>query len=415
MDPSPNGNEICALKGNPGLIHTRGTAITTLGEQMISSARLLESIADGASGQEGLAVDKLQEIVGECYKELKLAGERYKPTGPVLVTYAGVLSELQPVIAGIVEDCEEEWLKVSAKRSEIWEANSRFYIPEEPPSSDASCEPPKSAAELKADAVQDARDEADDAYDKWEIQAKRFDTQFDTWELAFDTAASAIGDATEGGIQDSTWDNIDGWVAGALEVLQWVGLALAILGVIIGGPFIAALAAIVAIATLLLTIYSFCRGNSTVGDLVFAVIGVIPFGSIGKAGFVSDMFGGMTSSKGWGLIGGDLKGIGQAAAGGFRSAGGGLPGIGRGLLNGVTGWGVQNGSGAGNILSRLFTGQTMSHFDDVGAGGGTIISGVLGDGFVKNIFGIPDGPLDLHNSWFESPELGSPLFGTPKR
>jgi hypothetical protein len=420
MDSSPKGREIKELVGTPETIISRGNAITELGEQMVTSAALLKSIADGASGQRGLAVDKLQEVVGDCHAELKLAGERYKPSGPVLVTYGEAVAELQPLIRTAVSNCESKWETVTAKRTAVWDASTDFYLP---PADDAP-EDAKTPAELREEAVGDAQDAADDAYDKWDEQADIFDEHYDTWEKAFNKAAEDLTDATEGGITDSTWDNIDGFVAGALEVLKWVGLGLAILGVIIGGPFLAALAAIVAIATLLLTLYSFARGNSTWGDLAFAVIGVIPFGSLGKLfggnklGFADDMLGGLLTQSSRLDIVSDLGRIGRMPQGfltGFGRANGFFPGIARGLRGGFMQWAGPNGAGAGNMLSRLMTGQNMAHWGDDGLDGLSVLGSVWGDGGVKTVFGIPDTLLDLHNDWFPSPELEQPLFGSPKR
>lgn len=417
MESSPKGRDIKTLDGDAGTIVNRGNDITTLGNQMISSAAMLKDIADGASGQKGLAVDKLQEVVGDCYEELKLAGERYQPTGPVLVTYGNALAELQPLIKTAVDNCEADWNTYESKRSAAWDAQFAFY----PTFPAAEGEEPEDPADARKDAVEDAQKLATTAYDDWKIEADNFDTHYDTWEDAFDKAAEDIGDATEGGIQDSTWDNIDGFVAGALEVLKWVGLALAVLGVIIGGPFIAALAAIVAIATLLLTLYSFARGNSTVLDLVFAVVGVIPFGSLGKLfngnklGFLDDVAGGLLTKGGRANVFGEVGGIVHGITTGYGRAGSFLPGLLRGGRGGALAWMGPNGMGAGNIISRLFTGQNMTHFNQGGASGGSILASAWGDGLLKNVFGIPDGPLDLHNNWFPTSELSEPLFGSPKR
>lgn len=417
MDASPKGRHITTLDGDPSTIISRGNAITELGEQMITSAALLKSIADGASGQKGLAVEKLQEVVGDCHAELKLAGERYKPSGPVLATYGQVVSDLQPLIRTAVNNCEAEWQRVQTKRNAVWSAQSDFY----PAPADDAPDSAKTPAEQRKEAVGDAQDAADDAYDDWKDDAAAFDTHYDTWEAAFNLAASSLTEANDGKIKDTTWDDLDGFVAGALEVLKWVGLGLAILGVIIGGPFIAALAAIAAIATLLLTLYSFARGNSTVGDLVFAVIGVIPFGSLGKLfggnkfGFFDDMAGGLLTKGGWKSAFGEAGNVGKAFYTGASRATGFFPSASRGFKGAYLQWAGPNGMGAGNMISRLFTGQNMNHFDNAALNGLSIVGGIWGDGFTKTVFGIPDGPLDLHNQWFPSPSLDEPLIGSPKR
>lgn len=417
MDSSPKGRDITTVEGNADTIVARGNDITTLGDQMISSAAMLKDIADGASGQRGLAVDELQEVVGDCHAELKLAGERYKPTGPVLVYYGNVLAEVQPLIKTAVENCEAHWGTYQSKQGAVWDAQYAYYPA--PPASDG--EDADDPDDLREDAVADAQGLADSAYGDWKADAQTFDTHYDTWVDAFDWAAEEIGDANSGGIEDSTWDDLDGFVAGALEVLKWVGLALAVLGVIIGGPFLAALAAIAAIATLLLTLYSFARGNSTVLDLVFAVVGVIPFGSLGKLfngnklGFLDDMTGGLRTAAGRSNIFGEVGDIFHGITTGYGRAGSFLPGLLRGGRGGALAWMGPNGMGAGNIISRLFTGQNMNHFSQDGLGAVSILGSVWGDGMLKTVFGIPDSLFDLHNTWFPTPELSTPLFGTPKR
>lgn len=420
MDSSPQGRDIGLLDGNAGAIVSRGNAITTLGDQMISSAAMLKSIADGASGQEGLAVDKLQEVVGDCHEELKLAGERYQPTGPVLVTYGNVVAEVQPLIKTAVENCEEDWKTYQSKQSAVWSAQTAYY----PVAPVAEGEEAVDPGESRKDAVDDAQGLADTAYSDWKAEATVFDTHYETWEGAFNEAAEKIGSANSGGIEDSTWDDIDGFVAGALEVLKWVGLALTVLGIIIGGPFIAALAAIVGIATLLLTIYSFSRGNSSVLDLVLSVVGVIPFGSLGKLfsgnklGFLDDMAGGLITSGGRANILGDFRAMGSGFNAGFAfGQGNSLQRFFGGLNGGRANWMSHNGDGMGNILSRLFTGRSADELADPnflgnaqhGMDGLSIFTGTLVTnlGRIDQVVGI--------TSRIESPTLDQPLFGTPTR
>lgn len=420
MDASPKGRDITTVDGDAETIVGRGNDITTLGDQMISSAAMLKDIADGASGQKGLAVDKLQEVVGDCYEELKLAGERYKPTGPVLVHYGTVLAEVQPLIKTAVENCEEHWGTYQSKKMGVWDAQYAFYPT--PPAAEG--EDAQDPADLRKDAVEDAQALADSAYGDWEADAKTFDTHYDTWEEAFDWAAEEIGEATSGGIEDSKWDDLDGFVAGALEVLKWVGLALTVLAVIVGGPFIAALAAIAAIATLLLTLYSFSRGNSSVLDLVLAVVGVIPFGSLGKLfsgnklGFLDDMAGGLLTTGGRANIVGDFRAMSSGFNAGFAFAqGNGLSRFFGGLNGGRANWMSHNADGMGNVLSRLFTGRSADELADPnflgnaqhGMDGLSIFSGTLIThmGRIDQLVGI--------TGRIESPSLDTPLFGTPKR
>ncbi|MBH0008878.1 MULTISPECIES: hypothetical protein [unclassified Salinibacterium] len=421
MEASPQGREITTLDGDAGAIVSRAKDITTLGGQMISSAAILKDIADGAAGQQGLAFDKLQEVVGDCYEELKLAGERYRPTGWVLKDYGTVVAEVQPLIKRAVENCETEWAAYRSRSNELGLAQmpvdtpTVFVLPGE-----ASPD----TEQARQEGIDTARSLANSAYDEWASEAQAFDAYYETWETAFNQAAELIGDATEGGIQDSNWDDLDGAVAGALEVLKWVGIALAVLGVIVGGPFIAALAAIVAIATLLLTIYAFSRGNASVLDLVLAGVSVVPFGSLGKLfggnklGFVDDMAGGLLTSGGRANIVGDFRAINSGFNAGFGFAQGGVAKqVFGGLRGSFANWATHNGSGLGNVMSRFMAGISSDALENPnfigsavdGMDGLSLFSGA----FVTHL-SRADQILGL-SPRIESPSLAEPLWGTPTR
>lgn len=295
MERSPKGRHIERLKGNADTISKRGAEITSLGDAMVSSAAFLKSLHDKSSGQKGEAIEKLQEIVGDTHEQLKLAGELYRPTGPVLVSYATTLSEVQPRLNAAVKSCEELWTTF---------AGLPGYLPDERPT---WVVPPKEGSD---EATENAAEDASKKHkhDEFVAEARVFDSEYDTWETAFDTAVDGISKATSGKIKDGFWDDVDGFVAGALEVLKVVGLILTVAAIIIGGPIIAALAAIVAIATLALTIYQATRGDAGLTDVIIAAIGVIPFGSMGK------LFGGMKGLRGFAdsALGGLLTGAGRA-------------------------------------------------------------------------------------------------------
>lgn len=295
MERSPKGRHIERLKGNADTISKRGAEITSLGDAMGESAAFLKSLHDKSSGQKGEAIEKLQEIVGDTHEQLKLAGELYRPTGPVLVSYAATLSQVQPRLNAAVKTCEELWTTF---------AGLPGYMPGDRPS---WVVPPKEGSD---EATENAADDASkkQKHDEFVAEARIFDSEYDTWETAFDTAVDGISTATSGKIKDGFWDNVDGYVAVALEVLKVVGLILTVAAIIIGGPIIGALAAIAAIATLALTIYQATRGDAELTDVIIAAIGVIPFGSMGK------LFGGMKGLRGFAdsALGGLLTGAGRA-------------------------------------------------------------------------------------------------------
>ncbi|WAC66716.1 hypothetical protein OVA14_02760 [Agrococcus sp. SL85] len=368
------------VEGDPQTIIRRGEEIEALGRMMSDSATILEGLAEGTDGLQGKAAAKLREGVGDVHGTLAEAGQLYTPTGPVVRRYGVALSEDQSAIAGHVALCEG-----------LWETFRSLPGSVEPRGTGGWFEPEAGSEEAQQQADEDEAKRL--AYEAWEDEARRFDADYDSWESAFEAAAADVGDAVAGKIEDSFWDDLDGFVAGALKVLQVVGLVLAVACIIIGGPILAAIAAVVAIATLALTTYAFFRGDATLGDMIFAIVGVIPFGSLGKGvgPFFSDMAGGIFSSAGRTAIassgahfaGGLTRGFSRGMADGMGLLGS-LGRGGRGALQGLS----QGGANVADGLARLFgyTGQT----DAPG-----ILGGVWGDGHVKNLFGVPDGAAEI--------------------
>jgi hypothetical protein len=303
MEASPKNREISVVTGNASDIMSRGRDIKDLGDQMVGSAGVLKAIVDGADGQKGLSIEKVREVVGEIHVELRLAGERYAPTGTALVAYGEALALAQSRMRTIVPECETLWNAYLSKAGAYNDMDPWFTPVQLVPDDEA--ERAEERRQIRLDA---ARQAMSTAHDEFRGRATDFDAVYDDWRDAFDQAADSIGTATHGGVSDSRWDDLDGIVDGVLVVLQYVGIAVAILAFVIGGPIIAAIGAVIAIATLALTIYKAARGNATGWDMAFAIIGVIPFGSlakfaggarVGTLGFLDDMVGGLGTRAGW--------------------------------------------------------------------------------------------------------------------
>lgn len=337
MEQSPADRVIRSLEGTPSKIMERGTEIRELGEAMIDSATVLQSLADGTHGLKGKAVDKLVEGVGSAHGTLKEAGELYKPTGPIVWRYGHALSQVQDSLNGHVTRCESLWQEYEALPGERGGRGVGGFLQPEEGSEEAT--------------AQAAEDEAkQQAYDDWRAEAALFDDDYDTWETAFDTAAKDVGTALSGKIKDSFWDDLDGFVAGALEVLKWVGLVLAVAALIIGGPIIGLLSGIVGLVVLGLTIYQKVRGDCGWTELGLAIFGAIPFGSLSKVFSKPGQafFGGVFSKKGWVDAAFEIKGIARAGSGGGM----------QGLRAGWQQFVAQGDAGlTANSISRFFTGK----------------------------------------------------------
>lgn len=414
MDLSPNKHvTIENLEGDATSIWNRGNQITTLATEMQNSATLLQQISEGATGQKGLAVDKLKGIVGDTYKQLSLAADRYTPSGKALTDYATTLSAVQPKINDAAGDCVTLWNAYETKLGEV--------VPTSAPS---GTEPDSHGAAPADD--DGGRAAAKTAYNAWRDRAEDFEGYYETWETAFDDAVNKIHDADGGGIHDTFWDKFDAFVAVALKVLNIVGLVLVIAAIIIGGPILGLLVAIVAVATLALTVYAYCRGNATITDVVFAAIAVVPFGRLGS--LFKGGGEGLDFAKGLiGLAEKDAPGV-RAQFTALKTAfteGGGLKTLfdhGGGAWDAITSFYKFDGGAGVNVITRLFTGRTLDGLDDLskattdtGKNIANLLSGVWGDGFLKNVFGTADMALGVgghgHNDAFPSGSLSHPLFG----
>ncbi|MFJ6679781.1 hypothetical protein ACIQLK_11775 [Microbacterium sp. NPDC091382] len=349
MEHSPAGRTIETLEGDAETITRRGQRIGSIGNQMIASANVLQQLADDGGEQRGKAIDKIREIVGDTYEELRRAGEMYQPTGPVLVHYGNAVADAQPLIRAAVDACEDAWQRYHSAPGQTGE---RLF-------------PALTEEMQEQDAEDDERKRQ--LYDEFLSEARTFDGHVDTWENAFDAAVDGIGDVLDGSIEDGFWDNVDGVVEVVLQVLSVVAIIVAIAGIIIGGPLFALIGAIVGIATLLLTAYQVLRDDAGMDKLIIAAVGIIPFGKVGllfkgKPGlltFAGETFTAFRPSS-WSAASGQLANISTVA----RTSGGGAIGFLKGLGNT---WAQENPTILGDIMTRFMFGKNTTKFTELAA------------------------------------------------
>ncbi|WP_159603585.1 hypothetical protein [Agromyces humi] len=273
------GHRVEVLEGDAQGVIDRGKEIEDLGEQMIGAADVLREIGDGASEERGRSIEKIRDEVGDAHAELRKAGERYKPTGTVMKTYGSKLADVQAAMRTIVTDALDAKSTLDSKRhAAATAAQTASNAPDPDPTDPTALERQRRLDE----AATDSQGAVDDAEADLDAQFALFDSQWDTWDEAYDTALRGITDATEGNVSDDWTDNLAGVVEVVLEVLTWVGVALAIAAIIIGGPFIAVIAAIVGVIALIGTLFLYAKGRKGLGDVAWAVVGVLPFGKLGK-------------------------------------------------------------------------------------------------------------------------------------
>lgn len=273
MPNSPRGFEIREVDGRAAEIVERGEAITDLGNKMESAADTLQSIKENTfsgGAMAGDAIEALQETIGDCYKKLGEAADLYKPVGPVIETYGGVLETNKPPLDRSASTCQDLWSTYSSL----------------PGDKDGSTEPEEGGGNPTPQETQAAQDDADDnqakkeAYDAWETEAESFDTWRDAWKDGYDDAVSGITDGLSGSIEDGFWDDIGPAVDFLKTVVDIAAIIVAVVALVAGGWVIAAIAAGLALAALALTAAQWARGAASFTDVLWAAVGVVPFGKI---------------------------------------------------------------------------------------------------------------------------------------
>ena len=338
---SPRGRFIQYVEGSPDSIIERGEAIKVLGDQMLDSADVLESIKNRAlesGGQKGQAIAALRESIGDSYQTLREAGELYQPVGPVISTYGHALDAVQPRIRAAVDDSLDLWDTYISLPGEV-----------EPRGTGGLFQPDEGSPEAEQQAAEDAAKKA--AYDAWEARAGDFDAHYDTWEEAFDEAVTGVSDELAGSIKDSFWGDV---LAGLVTALEWAALAVGILALVFAGPFVA-IALAIGLALLAVTAIQYFRGEATWGDVGFAALGVLPFGKAGllfqrggRVAFAGEILKPLSSFGQFGKITAANRLLGGGTGNWFKVA-------------------FQNGNrhGAADILGRTFFGKDATGFDNL--------------------------------------------------
>lgn len=260
MPSSPRGREIKEVDGDPWQTISRGSQIERLGGNMRESATLLETIQSRAGDQQGKAIDSLRDSIGDSYEVLFEAADLYEPVGPVIAEYGRELRDVQPTITGHVGNCEDLWSAYESTGGNI-----------PPRGSGGWGQPDADSDEAEENAEQDQAKQ--EAFDAWKAEAESFDSAYDTWEDAFETAVDNIGDEMAGTIKDSFWDKV-------ADILSVAALILGVAAFFIGGWVVAAIALAVSAALLLVTTIQYFQGDKSLLDVGLAALGVIPVGKL---------------------------------------------------------------------------------------------------------------------------------------
>lgn len=279
------GRDVEVVSGDAVAIADRGSKITELGNSMVSAASTLKGIENGSIDGEGYAMDKIKDVIGDVHKDLDEAGRRYTPAGTTLSTYATALETAQSRMRTIVTDCQTSLTELQTAQTNAADAADALQAhntatrlhPPEPEDLSANTR----AGTNLSTAASGAASSLSTAETTHSDNLEAFDGEYDTWHAAYESAVSGLTDANEIG-EDSTWENVAGVLAVISEWVSWIGLAIAVLGLIIGGPFFAIAALVVGVIALALTVALMFDGRKGWGDLAMSIIGILPIGKLGQ-------------------------------------------------------------------------------------------------------------------------------------
>ena len=280
MEIHTNKNHrVHVIEGDAAGVVARGQLIEDLGEQMIGAAGVLSAIGDGATEEKGRSIERIRDEVGDTHEELRRAGDRYKPTGTAMKEYGSTLATVQGVLRSLVTEIETAKARLDSKVEIAQTAQDEADASDDYDPTDTAA---RGAHQADAWQARDAGIAADNARIHLNGLLDDFDAQWDTWDEAYDLALGRINSATHGNVTDDWTDNLAGIAEVVVDVLSVVGFVVAIAAIVIGGPILLIVGAVIGAIALIATAFLYFKGRAGLDDLLWAVVGVLPFGKLGK-------------------------------------------------------------------------------------------------------------------------------------
>jgi hypothetical protein len=279
MPETPGGRRVRHIDGEPTPISRHASDIEDLGDMMARAANTLELFADGTIGQ-GESFEKIREQAKEVYEDLRVASQRYRPSGSALAAYASALSTVQSSTDWRVTGAERTWPDVRAASWALSEAEGEQRDYDRTADDDEESTTPRPTTDAEQSAF-------DSAVESWESYWGAYDAPVETWESAYDRAVGSLERTNENGVSDSFWDNAMPFVEAMLVVLTVVGVLLLIAAFVFTGPLALLAGVLGVIAGVLSLMGEIAKMNAGRGDwtsVAFAALGVIPFGKLAKLG-----------------------------------------------------------------------------------------------------------------------------------
>jgi hypothetical protein len=262
------------VPGDPDRVKTAQERYAKIAETIHDTADKLRKVT-GTDGLKGEYADAIRDKATDVVNDLTKASGRYDAVAKAVGEYQPALQHARDETAAAVTDAETA--NAAQTKAHAMPDPSANRPPDAPPLSQAD-----------QDAVRD-RNKATGAADADLAAAKtRLHNAVEALNTAGKALANAVGkNAFKGDhLTDSGWDRflhgLNAFLKVLVKVLQWIGVALAALALIIPGVGALVLAAVVVAATILVAdIILVAQGETSWGEVVIAAVGVILLGAGG--------------------------------------------------------------------------------------------------------------------------------------
>ena len=234
------------VPGDPGAVSREAAQLSSVAEEIQGQVARLRAIADGASVERGLHVEKLKTAAGDVAGQLGKVVGRYQKTSSALSGWAPELDYAQG-----------QSLKALAKAKEAAGQQAKYSQPVTRPAGK-----PETAAEKQADQARKRGLEAANA----DLAAARgmLDAATSYRDEKARAAATAINDAINDGVADSWWDTFKSFIDKYAWLIKDICTGLEIL------------------ATVLAVVCLFIPGLDIVDALLLAAFGATLLATLGR-------------------------------------------------------------------------------------------------------------------------------------
>jgi hypothetical protein len=248
------------IPGDPDVIEARAATYLAVADAIHTANTTLSRVAS-LSDVKSEAIDTVREDASKVADSIDKAEVRYRGTAEALAEYAPLLRQYKADADKAILDAAG-----AAEAAENQRARQDEYAQK------AQTPGPDQASDQKwADFFRDQAESKDASASS--AQAA-YDTAYENWKAAAETARSKIDDAIEESkLNNSGWDNfVDvvktiGEIAGVLAIfLSWVPIL---------GQILVAIAIISSLVAVIDAIMNLVNGTGTWGDLAFAVVGLV--------------------------------------------------------------------------------------------------------------------------------------------